>query len=42
MIIYNLTIPFKTIPDSKVYTCFQTKKAQKTYPFGKDIPLWLI
>ena len=26
----------------KVNTCFQTKRAQKPYPFGRYIPLWLI
>ena len=26
----------------KVNTCFQAKKAQKPYPFGRHIPLWRI
>ena len=26
----------------KVYTRFQTKTAQKPYPMGRDIPIWLI
>ena len=32
------------IPDQigKVYTRFQTKTAQKPYPMGKHIPIWLI
>ena len=26
----------------KVYSRFQTKKAQKPYPWGRHIPIWLI
>ena len=26
----------------KVYTRFQTKEAQKPYPMGQHIPIWLI
>ena len=26
----------------KVYTCFQTKRAQKPFPLGRYIHIWLI
>ena len=26
----------------KIYNLFQTKMAQKPYPFGPQIPIWLI
>ena len=28
--------------EGKVYTRFQTKTAQKPYPLGRHIPIWLI
>ena len=45
---YTPIVPSKTIPDSRpkwakfIYTHSQTKKAQKPYPLGWHIPIWLM
>ena len=33
----DLRVPSRTVPEGKVYTCFQTKRAQKPFPLGRHI-----